>query len=259
MTVIKISTYHIKTGKIRNNTQFRIIQVSDLHKKQFGKNNIILSNKIKDLCPDIIFMTGDMISRDIKSLDGIKCLINELQDTAPIYYSLGNHETDLKTINPSMYNELIEFIQEKCTLLDNDTHFLYRDENALKISGLTIYPECYKKNGKYKNLRKINGEDVKAFLNTSMSETCVNIILAHNPIFLDAYVEYNADLVVSGHMHGGCIRLPFIGGLLSPERKLFPKYCYGLYIKHNTAMVISSGLGKFRLFNSPEINIINIL
>ena len=79
----------------------------------------------------------------------------------------------------------------------------------------------------------------------------------HTPTYFDSYEEWGADLVIAGHTHGGLIRLPFLGGVFSPDRKLFPKYCYGKYEKNDTTMIISSGLSKgetgFRLFNRPEI------
>ena len=81
-------------------------------------------------------------------------------------------------------------------------------------------------------------------------------MLAHNPLLLDSYADWGADLVLCGHMHGGLIRLPFVGGMLSPERRFFPRYDKGLYQKKNTKMYVSGGIGKLRLGNPPEINLL---
>ena len=84
-----------------------------------------------------------------------------------------------------------------------------------------------------------------------------NILLMHTPTFFEAYEDWGADLILSGHIHGGLIRLPFVGGVFSPDRKLFPKYCYGKYELDNSTMIVSGGLSRgetgFRLFNRPEI------
>ena len=82
------------------------------------------------------------------------------------------------------------------------------------------------------------------------------ILLAHNPLLLDTYAAWGADLVLCGHVHGGLIRLPLAGGLLSPERKFFPKYDKGLYEKAGTKMYVSGGIGKPRFWNPPEINLL---
>ena len=89
-----------------------------------------------------------------------------------------------------------------------------------------------------------------------------NILLAHTPFSFDAYAEMGFDLILSGHVHGGVIRLPFVGGVLSPERKFFPKYSGGIYSKEKSQMIVSRGLGygslKFRMFNTPEIVVVTL-
>lgn len=84
-----------------------------------------------------------------------------------------------------------------------------------------------------------------------------NILLAHNPLYFDIYAKHNVDLTLSGHVHGGMIRLPFIGGVLSPERKFFPKYNSGIYSINNKKLIVSRGMGHskpgIRIFNMPEI------
>lgn len=256
---MKTTYFTINTGKIKNGATCRAVQISDLHKKIFGENNTELSDRIRSLNPDYILITGDMTSRSVKDINSLKPLLAALRDTAPVYYSLGNHETDMETVNPSLHSELMMCINENCTLLDNRSEYICSENMKIKISGITIYQDCYKKDGHYRNLRKITAADVKNLLGTEPEEDCINLLLAHNPVFFEAYAEYGSEIILSGHVHGGCIRLPFIGGLLSPERKFFPKYSAGLYQKENSSMIVSCGLGKFRMFNPSEIVVIDLM
>ncbi len=246
-----MKTNYFELDITNQNLDCHIVHLSDLHKKRFGKNNKKLSDRINKLKPDMIFITGDMVSRNIKKTDDLKELIIRLSKIAPIYYSFGNHEKDMEKINPSLYKELIDFLEKYCIILDNQKSKITFKNFTLSVCGLTIPSECYKNNGGYKNLRTLTNMDVQTLIGEKSDEK--NILLAHNPIFFDAYSEYGADLIFSGHVHGGCIKLPFLGGLLSPERKFFPKYFSGLYKSKNSTMIVSCGLGKFRLFNPPEI------
>lgn len=254
--MLKTSFFNISSKKLALSAKIRIVQLSDLHRKKFGDSNSILINRVKELSPDYIFITGDMISRNVTDLSDIQHLIDELLKTAPVYYSLGNHEKDLEKLDPNLYSELISSIENKCILLDNRRAEIITENKKIEIIGLTVFSECYKNNGSYKNLRKLETKDILSL--TGEKSENFSILLAHNPMFFDSYAEYGAELVLSGHVHGGCVRLPFFGAVLSPERKLFPKYSKGLYRKSGTEMIVSAGLGKFRMFNPPEIIVIDI-
>ncbi len=254
--MLKTSFFKISSEKLKLSKKIRIVQLSDLHRKNFGINNKILINAVKNTAPDHIFITGDMISRDVTDLTDFKHLINELLKISPVCYSLGNHEKDLEKIDQKLFFELVSIIKNKCTLLDNSKTVIRAENNNIEVTGLTIFTECYKNNGSYRNLRKLKTEDIEHLIGERSENYC--ILLAHNPIFFDSYAEYGADLVLSGHVHGGCVRLPLIGAVLSPERKFFPKYSKGLYRKNNSSMIVSAGLGKFRMFNPPEITVIDI-
>lgn len=255
---MKITNYRISTGKIKNNDHFRIVHISDLHKKKFGESNAVLSEKILSLAPDAVLMTGDMISRSSSDLSALRSLINTVTEKVPVYYSLGNHEQDAEFFNPDIYSSLISFVKNKCTLLDNESLRIVKENFTVNISGLTVFRECYKVNGHYRNLRKLSCSDIISFLGEKTDPDSVNILMAHNPNFFDAYCEYGSDLILSGHVHGGCVRLPFIGGVLSPERKFLPEYDSGEYKKNKSSMIVSCGLGKIRIFNPPEIGVIDI-
>ena len=111
----------------------------------------------------------------------------------------------------------------------------------------------------YKILNKPSsvGEVINSLLNNKCIEKEYNILLAHNPLYFEEYSKQNIDLILSGHVHGGMVRLPFIGAILSPERKFFPKYSSGVYELNNKKLVVSRGLGHsrpgIRLFNKREI------
>jgi len=145
------------------------------------------------------------------------------------------------------------------TILNNGSLFvtdkikLYGIGYNLKTDLNTKFKYCYKeKISKQDIIKEIGVLDNKKF----------NVLLAHNPFSFDAYSEVGFDLVFSGHVHGGIIRIPGIGGLLSPQRKLFPKYSEGIYKKGDTQMIVSRGLGyggiKFRIFNRPEIVVVTL-
>lgn len=255
---MKTTHYKFNTGKIKNNSSFRAVQISDLHKKCFGPENRELSEAVTSLKPDAVFITGDMVSRSVKDISNLKPLLENLSRSCTVYYSLGNHETDMETVNPVLHAELMECINRYCILLDNRSEYIQNENMKIKVSGLTVYQECYKKDGHYRNLRTVSADDVRSLLKTESETECINILLAHNPMFFSSYAEYGSEIILSGHVHGGCVRLPLIGGVLSPERKFFPKYCSGEYKMKNSSMIVSCGLGKFRMFNPPEITVIEL-
>lgn len=233
----------------------RIVQLSDLHKKSFSKNNTRLIRAVKRQKPDYIILCGDMVNRDEKKFSAIKHLLEELSIICPVFYSLGNHEIDMRQ---EVKSELYSVIKDTgVVLLNNEEYMISRNGKMIKIVGISLYRQNYRiKKGVYKGLRSYTVRDMVNNVGTRQGFT---ILLAHNPFFFDAYAKWGADLILSGHVHGGVIRVPFVCGLLSPERKLFPKYSSGVYKKNSSVMLVSRGLGKIRLFNPPEVNIIELI
>lgn len=232
----------------------RLALISDLHEKKISESDPLFTI-ISSFNPDRIIFAGDMISRtttDFSSFDNICALC---KDIAPVCASVGNHE---QTIQRTGFKKYLGIINNyKIDLLDNDRIIIIKDKKRINITGLTLSRKVYKNNdGSYYNLPQYTCSDI---INAVGRAQCgYNILIAHNPKFFDAYSDWGADLVLCGHMHGGIIRFPHIGGLLSPERKLFPPYSLGIYQKNKTFMTVSAGLGKFRLFNPPEITFITI-
>ncbi|MDO5560366.1 MAG: metallophosphoesterase [Oscillospiraceae bacterium] len=252
-----ISRYKIKTGvNIKN--KITAVHISDIHNKKFGKNNFKLVNSVKKLNPDCIFLTGDIVSRNISDLDGFQQFISGLLKLAPVFYSLGNHEKDVEELDKTLYSSMIKFLKDSgVRLLDNS----YIDLNKkIRIYGLTVDQSCYKVRGRYKNLSVTSENDINNRLGTSSDK--YNILLAHNPFFYNSYAQWGADLILSGHVHGGIVRLPGLKGILSPERNFFPEYSGGLYTdtfdNRSVTMEVSRGIGKFRLFNPSEIIFLEI-
>lgn len=227
-----------------------IVIISDLHKKVFGKNNYRLIDEIKKQKPDMIFFPGDLISRYETSIKNQKSLICELLKVAPVYYTYGNHEVDADEEIRDEINDL------GMTMLLNNSVRTEKDGCAINIAGVYFESGFYvNKKGGYKNLPKVTCQEIKKRLGNKLEG--FTFLLCHNPDYFPACAEWGADITVSGHIHGGVIR---IGdkGLLHPERKLFPKYSSGVYKLGEKSLVVSRGLGKFRINNAPEVLVLTI-
>ncbi|MDF2512191.1 MAG: hypothetical protein K0S04_2057 [Herbinix sp.] len=242
----------------------KLVVLADLHNCSFGKNNERLAKKIDQLAPDYILVVGDMINKMSTSYPSNSFLLLErLAKKYKIYYSYGNHEQkldDYKTMTDeekkalySSWNEYREGLtRENITLLDNKSVSITKNGASLRVTGLSLGLEYFERHRmqelKQGHLKKVIGEKKKDEF---------QILMAHHPFYFKDYADWGADLIVSGHVHGGMVRLPGIGGLLSPQAKFFPKYQAGLYKKQDKSMVVSRGLGSHsvmpRLFNIPEI------
>ncbi len=238
----------------------RIAQVSDVHfSKMTGqkKNQKLireLRRNMQFLRPDVIAVTGDLVSRNPGATglaDAAQCLA-ALQAFAPVLYIFGNHEADLpKDQKRELLRNMLEM---NITVLNNRTVSF----GGVEFAGFVLPHKCYKsEKGSYSGLLHCGVEHVEAALGTRGRECTV--LLSHNPMAMQAYAKWGADVVLSGHVHGGIIRLPLIGGLLSPERRFFPQYTKGIYRKSKTTMVVSAGIGKFRLWNPPEVLCIDLV
>ena len=243
--ILMVSCFKIKTDIPTGFDKMRFVQLSDIHKRSFGKGNKRLIKKISAYNPEVIFLTGDMVSRDTVDFSEIKLLLTQLLRIAPVYYSLGNHETDLGETRLAELSMVIA--NSGAVLLNNASVTLVRNSSRLCIKGVTLDGACYKNKTGYSGLKALTAGDL------GEKPDCFTVLLAHNPLFFDAYSQWGASLVLSGHIHGGAVRLPFVKGVLSPERKFFPKYSAGLYYKGSSVMLVSRGLGKLRLFNPPQI------
>ena len=247
-----------------NFNNYKILQLSDLHSKEFGENNSDLISAIKKIHPDVILVTGDMftvtdISIDMNEEDLVPYqLLSTLATDYKIIYIPGNHEEGKDIIyngedyryrnrnKNNAYNRYVKKLQDLgVVFVENQEYDLYKNNDFIKIYG--VYNESMEKNEYYQSI--------------NLNKDLFNIILCHDPKYFPTFANMGFDLMLSGHVHGGVIRLPLIGGLLSPDRTLFPKYDKCIYQIGNSYMNVSSGLGDSiipRIFNPPEINVITL-
>lgn len=246
---IVISKYEYKNSDIPFEfNDFNIVQISDLHNKVFGKKQSKLLEKVKDLSPDIIVVTGDMIDRRRYNLENAMYFIEETIKIAPVYYVSGNHEAWSEK-----YSEIKKrLIDTGAYVLDDETVKINKDNSSINILGLSdpaFITSSY--------IDETNTSNMEECLNSYSKIEGFKILLSHRPELLDLYSKNDIDLVFSGHAHGGQVRIPFLGGIIAPNQGFFPKYTSGSYNSNKTTMFVSRGLGNslfpLRVFNRPEI------
>lgn len=249
---VKIDVTQTEICTDENTENMTFLHLSDLHKKTFGKDCEKLFASLPKDNIDGIFFTGDLISRSEREISHKIAFMKRLCEIAPVYFVGGNHEADV----PEIYESLCERLKEiGVVVLRNQSVSFEKGEKSITITGLEPEGRFFKnQNGNYKNLPKITEDYL--FEKLGYKENNFTILLAHSPFAFEEYDKWGAELVLSGHVHGGVMRLPILGGILSPERKFFPKYSAGMFKKNNATMVVSRGLGKFRIFNPSQIVII---
>lgn len=257
-STFKVTKYDVVSPFIPNSfSGFKIAQISDLHTKSYGKNNEKLFEKIDAEKPDIVVITGDTISKNTTDYTDAMKFLKKLSSNYPTYFIYGNHER-LHALGVG--KDVIEdpFITQlgktDVSILENKTVSILRKGSKINISGLGEDLFFYEHKSKSTRL------PVKEFLGEKAD--VYTILLAHNPLYWDQYIEWGANLTLSGHVHGGVWRLPIVGGIFSPEVGLFPKYQKGVYEDGDNRLIVSTGLGNsgisFRLFNQPELVIITL-
>ncbi|MCM1499713.1 MAG: metallophosphoesterase [Clostridium sp.] len=235
---------------------YHIVQLSDLHNACFGENNAELIHRIKELQPDIILITGDMIiGKPGEPVDIAVDTVNALSGIAQVYFSMGNHElrASLYTdVYGDMWERFLKGLLPGVHLLLDDKTLIHRGDDKIWLYGLNLSPDLYR--------RFILKPMPSGYLSSLFGECDpeeYHILMAHHPDYFQDYAAWGANLTFSGHVHGGMIYLPLLGGVLSPMIHFFPKYDKGLFTDNNKNMILSGGLGnhtfKFRVNNLPEI------
>lgn len=235
-------------------SDFQIAQISDLHNAEFGGDNELLLQKLIESNPDIIVITGDFIDAQHTDIEIALSFAEKAVKVAPTYYVTGNHEAAIE-----QYDVLKVGLEEVGVMvLEDKAISLDRNGESITLIGLSD-PDMTLKGDLF-------GE-VPAMVYTKLSSLNVEkseytILLSHRPELFETYVACGVDLVLSGHAHGGQFRLPFAGGLIAPNQGFFPKYDAGLFINHDTNMVVSRGIGNsvipFRINNRPEIVLVRL-
>ncbi|MCL2051678.1 MAG: metallophosphoesterase [Lachnospiraceae bacterium] len=249
--------YYCATGLSKN---AKLLLITDLHNKQFGRNNQVLWNAIDLIAPDLIIIAGDMITAGKGDNTPAYEFLRLLSSKYPVYYGNGNHETNLTVLAEKDHvPRAIEYEKAVAELpvrrLLNEKEYL--SGLNLNLYGLELDWDFYKRFGK--------NELTVEYLDEKIGEPnpdAVNLVIAHNPEYFPVYADWGADLVVSGHLHGGIVKLPLVGGLISPRYRLFPRYDGGLFTDKKSTMIVSRGLGShilpLRLFNPGELVVIHM-
>lgn len=239
----------------------KIVLLTDLHENQYGKCNSTLLKKIEEETPDYVMIAGDMLVKsDTFYAENTLALLEAIVKKCPVLYAPGNHEEYLERREETCleYKEFVKRIKQMGVIyLANETFSLKRKNATIRVGGLHLQKDYFAKF--YENV-KFDQSNVEDLLGKKQRE--YTILLAHTPVYFEEYAKWGANLVCSGHVHGGIVILPFLGGVISTTYELFPKYDHGQFQIGNTKMVLSRGLGvhtiKLRLFNKPEISVIQL-
>ncbi|MCM1193093.1 MAG: metallophosphoesterase [Butyrivibrio sp.] len=238
----------------------RAVVLADLHNKCYGKGNRMLLEAIREQKPDMILIAGDILTaRPGKSPEPAIHFLCELSKEFPVYYGNGNHEYRLK-LYPQIYGSMAEEYGQ--ALADMGIHPLVNSHVKLEDSGIKVYGAEIEKHY-YKRFTRSRME--KEYLDQLLGipdNGRYTVLLAHNPDYFPQYARWGADLTVSGHVHGGVIRVPLLGrGVISPGLRLFPKYDGGIFKEDEAVMLLSRGLGMHtipvRLFNPGELWVVD--
>lgn len=259
-----IREYTIENEKIKDGIDLAVL--ADLHNKQYGTENEKLLKALDEANPHVVMVAGDMLTaKPGKGYEKAASFMEKVAEKYPVYYGLGNHEYRMK-IYPEQYGtEFAEYVDCLETagiqVLDNESALIQvkREQRLtnIRVSGVSIERFYYKRFRKlYMSSEYLDGLIGKA------DEESYQILLAHNPEYFETYADWGADLTLSGHVHGGIMRLPVLGGVVSPKLVLFPKYDGGHFLRKGAHMVLSRGLGMhtipIRIFNPAELVLIHL-
>ena len=285
---LKTEYYIIKSEKIHIGTRF--IFLSDMHGAEFGEDNEELLSEIRSLDPDCILIGGDMITCGKRCEEPPRTsacihLCQELSEYWPVIYAEGNHEVRFRRRFPEDFQIFIEHLEQYSSLeylMDETETFTKEDELIDERDEFTIYGPSLEEDyfqplrpgfGRklvmpegYLEGKLLTAEDMSCKVSDRRDRAprhSFNIMLLHSPLYLREAEALGADLVLSGHFHGGTIRLPGLGGLMTPQLQFLVKECAGEFSHGRTHMIVNRGLGthsiKLRLNDRPEISVIDVL
>lgn len=271
-----IKTAAYKMEHFSEDRTVRIVQISDFHSNDFGKNESRLIKKVKAASPDLIFLTGDIfeynISKD-RTVKNVRLLLEGIKDIAPIFYVTGNHEYFYD------HNDDFAYVIEEYggKVLKDKTELCQLNQGIVEITGIfdpfadmTLHERLIERDNKEKYLERLAMVSSEAVAikdeNSENPDFLFSVLLAHRPEYIKDYLKYEYDLILSGHAHGGQWKLPFVkNGLYAPMQGIFPKYSGGRYNfkKQGSVFIVSRGLSHQvpnipRFFNPPELVVIEI-
>lgn len=249
-THFNVTFYRITSSHVSE--KLRILFLSDLHLREYGKNNAELLNTVMELDPDLILLGGDMVTFPNPDYENMLALCRGLSNIAPLYGVLGNHESEI------IYGGVDDQLAEKFTaagvkLLRNEQRTIQIGSNKVELIGLEGALKDYYKYGASDRIEGLS-EQYDTF----------RICIDHVPMaFVDYMEDAPFDLGLAGHTHGGLIRLPLLGRLYTAEEGLFPEYVGGLYqLDSGAQLIVSCGLGDSgkvpRIYNPPELVLVDV-
>ena len=235
--------------------------LTDLHDKEFGEGNRLLLDAVRQEQPDFVLIGGDtmVVKPGLAGLEATERLLAGLKELCPVYYGNGNHEQRLLKERESygeMYRDFRRLLRKYQVVYLADSS-VEVDED-IRISGLDISQAYYrdvipKRMEKEYITRRLGKADPKRF----------QILLAHSPLFLDAYAGWGADLTLAGHFHGGTVRIPGLGGVMTPQYQFFLPCCGGTFKKDGRIMIVGRGLGthsiNIRFCNKPQVVVVRLM
>lgn len=253
---LTVSHFTVQSSKISE--PFRIVLVSDLHEHQFGRDNEKLAEKIREQSPDLIIIDGDMINGDSENADTAVELVRALKEAAPVYYSFGNHEYSYMEAGHGDLTEELE--AAGAVVLNYQSIDIDVKGNPVRLGGLYEYGFETGMQSEEENERAV------PYLEEYADTDRYLIMCAHRPESFypwDMADQWGIDLVLSGHLHGGQVIIPGVGGLYNSLDGFFPKFDYGQYKLGDSDMVITRGLGSNpkmlpRFNNPPEIAVVEV-
>ena len=240
---LEISRYEVNSKKLPESFDgFKIVQLSDLHGAEFGEDGMGLVEKVKELEPDMIALTGDFVT-DEGDLAAVKKLAGRLTELCPVYFVSGNHEFG------SGLAVKVRNILERAGVkyLSNEYLTISRGEDEILLGGVED-PLAY--------ADMLSPDELAQKMNDAAPDA-FKILLGHRNYWMTEYPELPVDLIFCGHAHGGLLRIPGVGGLIGTDRRLFPDFDAGQFNNGRYTLIVSRGLGNSvpipRVFNRPEI------
>lgn len=224
---------------------FKIAQISDLHCIQSKKQADKLLDLLHQTNPDIIVFTGDIIDETTFDYSLTYTFLHNVAQIAPTYAVNGNHEAWLPELIYHSFEDKLNTLG--IPILHNQDIKLTNNNDVIYLYGVDD-PDFLDRSDVYAN-------EIMAHQLDDIPTQSFTLLLSHRPELFDCYVAKNIDLVLTGHAHGGQIRLPFIGALLAPNQPLFPPYTNGVYTSQHTTMIVSTGIGTSKLplrINNPS-------
>ena len=261
----KVTRYRVRTGSGPGTPEqpFSAVFLSDLHNMSYGEGNSRLLQEIRNENPEMILAAGDILTAgSVPQMDAAMALMDELTKKYPVYYANGNHEHRMKA-NTEKYGESYARYANAIKsygvhLLENSCERLEIRRMPVTIWGLELDEKFFRKGRK----EELSAGQIRDILGTPDDDS-FNILLAHHPLYGEAYAGWGADLTLSGHLHGGIVRLPHFGGMISPQLRPFPKYDRGMYEIRGKKLIVSAGLGShtilLRINNPPQLVVIDFV